>query len=245
LVYALATQSEVLVQHVTKQGEAFQALQARLAKNRHNRSKPPSSDGYGKVKRTESLRKSGEKPNGGQPGHDGHTLSASDEPDGIEMHGVEQCAHGQASLVGIKVAGYEERQVCDMPTLRMEVTAHRAEINVCPACGHPSTGRLPDTVTHPGHYGPTVATWAAYFTNDHHIPVERTTEILEDLVPHRVSEATVLKAAEPLDTCMAPATAAVKEPWRAAAVLPVDASGMRGEGKLHGRPVASTDPLTH
>jgi hypothetical protein len=31
-------------------------------------------------------------------------LSASDEPDRIEMHGVAQCAQCQASLVGIRVA---------------------------------------------------------------------------------------------------------------------------------------------
>ena len=148
LVYALATQIEALMQLVTKQGEALQALQARLAKDSRNSSKPPSSDGYRKVKRTESLRKSGEKPNGGQPGHEGHTLSASDAPDRIEMHGVEQCARCQASLVGIEVAGYAERQVFDIPAIRIEVTAHRAEIKVCPACGHQSTGPFPDAVTH-------------------------------------------------------------------------------------------------
>jgi hypothetical protein len=147
LVYALATQIEALVPLVTKQGEALQALQARLAKDRRHRSAPPSSDGYRTVKRTESLRKSGEKPQGGPPGHEGHTLSASDAPDHIEMHGGEQCARCQASLGGIEVAGYEERQVCDMPALRMEVTAHRAEIKVCPACGQPSTGPCPDAVT--------------------------------------------------------------------------------------------------
>ncbi len=77
LVHALATQIEALAQQLAKQGEALQALQARLAQNSRNSSKPPSSDGYGKVKRTESIRKPGEKPNGGQPGHDGPTLSAS------------------------------------------------------------------------------------------------------------------------------------------------------------------------
>ena len=99
VVWALSTQIEELTQHLVTQGEAFHALQARLAKNSRNSSKPPSSDGYGKVKRTESLRKAGEKPNGGQPGHDGHTLRASAAPDRIETHGVETCAHCQASLV--------------------------------------------------------------------------------------------------------------------------------------------------
>jgi transposase len=40
-------------------------LQARLSKNSRNSGKPPSSDGYGKKNKTESLRKSGQKPNGG------------------------------------------------------------------------------------------------------------------------------------------------------------------------------------
>ena len=245
LVHALATQIAELAQHLAQQGEALQALQARLAKNSRNSSKPPSSDGYGKVKRTASLRKPGEKPNGGQPGHEGHTLSASDDPDCIKVHGVERCVHCQASLVGIDMAGYEERQVFDIPAIRIEVTAHRAEIKVCPACGHPSTGFFPDAVTHAVQYGPTVATWASYFTNHHHIPVERTTEIFADLVQHRVSEATVLKASEQLDTCIAPATEAVTEQLRASEVLHVDESGLRVEGKLYWLHVASTDTLTH
>ena len=245
LVYALATQLEVLVQHVTKQGEALQALQARLAKNSRNSSKPPASDGYGKVKRTESLRQSGEKANGGQPGHEGYTLRAADDPARIEIHAVEQCAHCQASLMGIEVAGYAERQVFDLPAIHIEVTAHRAEIKVCPACGLASTGPFPAPVTQAVQYGPMVATWASYFTNYHHIPVERTTEIFDDLVQHRVSEATVLKASEQLDTCIAPATEAVQEQLRAAEVLHVDESGVRVEGKLHWLHVASTDTLTH
>src|SRR6266702_6897296 len=158
LVYALATQIEVLVQHVTKQGETLQALQARLAKSSRNSSKPPSSDGYGKVKRTESLRKSGDKPNGGQPGHDGQTLLAVEHPERTLTHEVPICAHCQTSLQGIEVVGYEERQVFDMPAIRIEVTAHRAEIKVCLACGKPSKGTFPATVTQAVQYGPTVHT---------------------------------------------------------------------------------------
>src|SRR3989442_14961439 len=107
LFHNVADQMTALAQQLAKQGEVLHELQARLAKSSRNSSKPPSSDGYGKVKRTESLRKAGEKPNGGQPGQEGHTLSASDEPDRIETHGGEPCAHCQASLVGIKVAGDE------------------------------------------------------------------------------------------------------------------------------------------
>jgi hypothetical protein len=80
LFHDVAAQVTELAQQLAKQGAILHELQARLAKSSRNSSKPPSSDGYGKVKRTESLRKSGDKPNGGQPGHDGQTLMASERP---------------------------------------------------------------------------------------------------------------------------------------------------------------------
>jgi len=244
LFHEVTSQVRELAQQLAKQSDLLQELQARLAKSSRNSSKPPSSDGYGKVKRTESLRKSGDKPNGGQPGHDGQTLMASEYPDRVETHEVSRCAHCQASLADMASVGYEERQVFEIPAIRIEVTAHRAEIKVCPACGRASKGSFPQSVSQAVQYGPAVNTWASYFTNQHHIPVERTTEIFEDLVQHRVSEATVLKASEHLERCIAPSTAAVKEMLRDAEVLHVDESGLRVAGKLHWLHVASTDCLT-
>ena len=244
LFHEVATQVTELAHELAKQGEVLQELQARLAKTSRNSSKPPSSDGYGKVKRTASLRKSGDKPHGGQPGHDGQTLMASAHPDRTLTHEVSNCAHCQASLQGIEVVGYEERQVFDMPAIRIEVTAHRAQIKVCPACGRANKGAFPAAVTQAVQYGLTVTTWASYFTNQHHMPLERTTEIFADLVQHQVSEATVLKASEQLDRCIAPSTAAVKEMLRDAEVLHVDESGLRVTGKLYWLHVACTESLT-
>lgn len=244
LFHEVTAQVTELAQQLAQQSDLLQELQARLTKSSRNSSKPPSSDGYGKVKRTESLRKSGDKPNGGQPGHDGQTLMASEYPDRVETHEVSRCAHCQAFLADMASVGYEERQVFEIPAIRIEVTAHRAEIKVCPACGRASKGSFPQSVSQAVQYGPGVNTWASYFTNQHHIPVERTTEIFEDLVQHQVSEATVLKASEHLERCIAPSTAAVQEMLRDAEVLHVDESGLRVAGKLHWLHVASTDGLT-
>ena len=181
--HTVATQVAPLAQQLAKQGAVLEELQARLAKSSSNSGKPPSSDGYGKAKRTTSLRKSGDKSNGGQPGHEGQTLRAAEYPQRIVTHEV-RCGHCQASLQDIEAVGYEERQVFDLPVIRIEVTAHRAAIKVCPVCGHRSKGNFPEAVTQAVQYGPTVQTWASYFTNHHHIPVERTTEIFADLVQH-------------------------------------------------------------
>jgi transposase len=97
LFHEVATQVAELAQQLAKQGELLQEVQARLAKTSRNSSKPPASDGYGKVKRTTSLRKLGAKPKGGQPGHDGQTLRASEQPDQTLTHAVLSCAHCRAS----------------------------------------------------------------------------------------------------------------------------------------------------
>jgi transposase len=134
--------------------------------------------------------------------------------------------------------------VFDMPAIRIEVTAHRAQIKVCPACGRVNKGAFPQAVTQAVQYGPTVNTWASYFTNQHHMPVERTPEICADLIQHRVREATVLKASEQLDKCIEPSTEAVKGMLREAEVLHVDESGLRVTGKLYWLHVACTERLT-
>src|SRR5229473_6882453 len=74
----------------------IQELEARLAKDSHNSSKPPSSDGL--ARKTKSLRRrSGKKP-GGQLGHRGETLRLVGVPDAVVEHRPARCAHFQTPL---------------------------------------------------------------------------------------------------------------------------------------------------
>jgi transposase len=240
-VQALAKQLEV-------QAEMLKDIQARLSKDSRNSSKPPSSDGYGKAnaeKRTQSLRGSSGKANGGQQGHEGHTLEATDNPDHCEAHKVEQCGECGTELDEVEATGHEERQVFDIPAIRIEVTAHRAEIKTCPICGAENKASFPLGVNSAVQYGSGVKTWAAYFQCQHFVPLERTEQIFEDLVHHRVAEATLLRAGKDLVDGVKPATEAVQEQLRAAEVVHVDESGLRVTGKLHWLHVAATDKLTH
>jgi transposase len=78
--------------------ERVQDLEARLAKDSHNSSKPPSSDGLAHKTQTRSLRrKSGKRP-GGQLGHRGQTLHLVATPDAVVEHRPAVCTACQAAL---------------------------------------------------------------------------------------------------------------------------------------------------
>lgn len=70
-----------LQSHITELGEEIRELRGQSAENSGNSSKPPPGDGLKKKQRTAGLRKSGGKPDGGQPGHKGHCPEMSDDPD--------------------------------------------------------------------------------------------------------------------------------------------------------------------
>jgi hypothetical protein len=113
-----------LVRQLSEQVTALTAkvaeLEGRLAKNSRNSSKPPSSDGLNRPK-PKSQRKAGQKPNGGQKGHPGHTLTKVAEVDHIETHAPqERCDACGARLTNAVVV--EARQVFDLPPLSHEIT---------------------------------------------------------------------------------------------------------------------------
>ncbi len=63
---------QLLQEQTATQQVLIQQLQDQVAKDSHNSGKPPSSDGLKKGKR-KSLRRSGQRPRGGQRGHKGRT----------------------------------------------------------------------------------------------------------------------------------------------------------------------------
>src|SRR6059058_5150140 len=95
--------------------ERVAQLEAQLALNSSNSSKPPSSDAFVRPPKKRSLRKASGKKPGAQPGHEGHTLSWNETPDQIVDHLPQQCSECQSDLGAVQVASWQSHQVLDLP----------------------------------------------------------------------------------------------------------------------------------
>ena len=235
---------EALMVQVKKQADVIQAMKASLDKNSHNSSKPPSSDGYKKPP-PKSLRVKGQKSNGGQPGHEGNTLKAKENPDHFEEHGPGHCASCEEDLSGVQACASESRQVFDIPAMQIEVTEHRVQTKVCPKCGTVNCGEFPEGVNAAVQYGQGVASLCTYLNCEHFVPLDRTTQIFKDLFGQDLSESFVLKATGKTSESVKPSEEAIKELLANGEILHTDESGVRVKGKLHWVHVASTKKLTH
>ncbi len=133
-------------EHLALLAARVQQLEARLAKDRHNSGKPPSSDGLGR--KTKSLRRRSGKQPGRQLGHRGETLHLVATPDAVVEHRPSVCAQCHTPLDAVDAAAVvlrERRQVQELPRVRLAVTEHQALHVRCPrepggACGRVSGG---------------------------------------------------------------------------------------------------------
>ena len=182
---------ETLLLHIKTLTERIEELENNQKKNSGNSSKPPSTD-IGKVTRTKSLRHPSGKLPGGQPGHKGSTLEATSTPDIIEVHRVKTCSCCGKNINGLKSLDYECRQVFDMPAVRLWVKEHRSEIKSCPHCFAVTKASFPAGVTQPVQYGKEIQKLAVYFSNYQLLPYNRTAQLFEDLLGHRISEASLV-----------------------------------------------------
>lgn len=223
-------------------------LEARLNKDSHNSSKPPSSDGLSKKSRKPakpiSLREPTDRPTGGQPKHPGRTLEQVEHPDQTHVHSPAVCRACGHSLAGAQVVGQQRRQVFDIPPIRLHVTEHQALCCQCPNCQTLTMGGFPVGVTQPTQYGPSILGLAVYLTEYQLLPLERTEQLLFDLFGQAPSEGTLVDALARCYQTLAPVEAAIREAIVQAPVVHFDETGIRVCKRLDWLHGASTMTLT-
>ena len=240
-------QQDLLIQQMQAQIAALtqqvKNMQDRLAKDSHNSSLPPSSDRF--VRQAKSLRQKSEKKPGGQEGHPGTTLRFAEAPDEVIAHRVTVCASCQHDLREVEACVTLRRQVVDIPSPRLIVQEHRAEQKQCPRCQQMTLASFPAVVTAPIQYGPKIGAIAVYLSQQQLLPLERSCEVLADVLGVQMSEATVGELIQRTARQLAPVEQQIKEALISAPVLHQDETGMRVAGKGYWEHVTSTARLTH
>lgn len=222
----------------------LEKIEAQLAKNSTNSSKPPSSDGLKKPK-PKSRREKGKHKSGGQSGHKGKTLEMVAKPDEIIHHKVSICPNCQSNLSKSEIVRVVKRQVFDLPPMQLEVAEHQAEVKVCECCQHRIRADFPEDVKAPVQYGANVLAHAAYLNSYHLIPLARVREWFVDCVGQAVSEATIEKAVTRLSEAVAPSLDAIYEGLTRSKTVHFDETGFRIDKRLAWLHTACTEWLSY
>ncbi len=243
---ALIVDLWLLVRKLTAQVTTLESkvleLEARLAQNSRNSSKPPSSDGLSKPK-PKSLRKAGEHPNGGQTGPPVHALEKVTTPDRTELHRPPSHCDACGGFLNVPTV-VESRQVFDLPKRGFEVTEHQVLAGQCAACGKICRGEFPEGIRAPVQYGPAALAAVVHRTHHHMMPVQRTAALMGDFFGLPMAEATVLAASEEARIRLQPTVDAMGHAIQTAPVAHADETGMRVAGSLHWMHVLATETLT-
>jgi len=223
--------------------ERVAELEARLGKDSHNSSKPPSSDPPFRKPPPRSQRKASGRKAGGQKGHKGVTRALVGEPDHLVVMALEgACTCGRCrSQIDVELLP-ERRQVIEL-VIRREVTEDRVVAGTC-ACGRRYRSDFPEEISAPVQYGPGVSAFAVYMTQYQLLPFERSAAVLDELAGIAISPGSLYRAVETAALHMQAPVAAIREALVAAPLAHADETGMRVGGALQWLHVLSTASLT-
>jgi transposase len=243
LLKALVAQLLPLKEQLEEAQARIKELEERLAQDSRTSSKPPSSDGLGRLPRR-ARRPSGKRP-GGQAGHAGHTLSMVEQPDEVVRHRPAVCNQCRADLSAVPGVVAERRQVLDVPAIRLLAHEHQIEAICCPACHTTSLGSFPASVSAPVQYGPHLQALAVYLHQGQLLPTARTCEALAALCGCQIAEGTLIEWSELAAERLAPTVEHIAELLVASQLQHADETGIRVYGMLHWLHVNCTPFLTH
>jgi transposase len=230
-----------LIAEVKRLTACVAELEARLSKDSHNSSKPPSSDGLAKKSASPNMP-SGKKP-GAQPGHVGKTLERSTRVDIPINHPLPQYCTCGASLAQTAQTLHERRQVIDIPVASYLVTEHCTWQTHC-VCGQVHQSEFPANVTEAVQYGPNVRALAVHLTHGQLLPVLRSATLITELYGLSVSPGTVCAWGDQASRILLPKVADIAQLLIDLPVVGADESGLRVASHLNWLHTVASDKLT-
>ncbi len=176
-------------------------LEAQLAKNSQNSSKPPSSDPPGVVRPKKKGRKRNKR--GGQPGHKAHFGVEPEHIDEVVPHRPSTCKHCHADLSRGKLTGSSVSHfVYSLPPIRPHVADQRCLDVECPACGKVTAATLPPEVPR-GHYDPSVQAMVGFIRGELKQGVRQVSAVMTHLLHVPMSTGMVAKTQDQVSEALA------------------------------------------
>jgi len=228
----LRNENSVLRDTLEKAEDRSAKLAARLQKDSSNSNKPPSSDSpFTKAKATSEKEKSGKKV-GGQPGHKGHRLMPSLNPNVV----FDRMPPKVCPCCGEKVVileDYEARQVVDVE-IKVTVTEERSHQGQCVGCSKVWQGEFSEGFNSPVGYGSSVKAMVATLNADANVPINKTALFMSSITDGQInmSDGTIVNIIADLAEKLEPATEDIADELAACNVLNVDEAGCSVNGNL-------------
>jgi len=190
--------------------ERVKLLEERVKLDSSNSSKPPSSDGPGKLNRAQ--RRASSRKRGAQPGHKGHSRAILDV---TEVDRVVDCRPEAVCECGgpVELTDQPQRhQVFEVPPMRAQVDEYRIYSGRCAGCGKPHAGVLPAGVPK-GQLGPRALSLVGVLGTRYHLTQRKIRNLLEQLMGLSFSVGAISQAhgkvAQALKTPVAEAAASL------------------------------------
>ena len=249
LIETQNTNISSLTDTVKKLEEEIKELRRQLKLNSSNSSKPPSTDGFKKPNRNNSLRtKSGKKP-GGQVGHKGANLSIPHEPDEVKQYIPNKCK-GCPNLENCIASSNifectESRYVVDVKVITT-VTEHQTlKVVECPHNEVVTPSSFPPNIKAHVQYGESITVLSGLLSTYGAVSLKRIHVLLGSLLGVKISPATIYSMVSKCAKMVEPIMEKVKTLITQADVGHFDETGIRALGKLFWVHNSSTDMYTY
>ncbi len=228
---------------VQEQSLEIKRLNDIISKDSTNSSKPPSTDNKFKEVKKPSTKKL-KKRRGAQAGHKGKNLKLSATPDTTHILLPHNCTCCNSSLNKIKSSKVEKRQLYDLPDIKINITEYQAHSKICKKCNTINKPTFPNSVNATTQYGNNLKSFVSYCNTYQMLPYERITELIDDLVSHKISTGTISNFLNDYHNKLEQFEIDVKELLKKEEVLHSDETGVNIQGKLHWIHVASSQTFT-
>lgn len=179
---------KLLIKNLSKEIQILQIEIQTLKKDSSNSSKPPSSDPN--PQKNQSLRQPSDKKSGGQKGHAGITRKQTAFPDKTVACKPDKCSECGKDLTNQTGNLIASRQEIDIPRIKPITTEYQQEEIIC-SCGHCNRGNFPDHINSQLQIGQNLRSFIVYLNTSHHIPFNRLTQIIDDILNIKISEGTI------------------------------------------------------